>query len=201
MHDWSGTVRGSSSLVIWNNKNPSNNNKNKCFFFFHLIAHKDNVGSTFLTSKDLAGRKSIVYAEQAAIEKPTWHAPTQKQELNKLNSNKEFDLLIVGGGATGTGVALEAASRELNVALVERDDFTSDMFDVLARRTRLTFLNTEAALSAPPKVIELMFEELGWDKQRQEQVCLCHAIFDYYGLIQSKDFNKRIGNKLILYKN
>lgn len=68
-----------------------------------------------------------MYAEQAAIEKPTWHAPTQKQELNKLNSNKEFDLLIVGGGATGTGVALEAASRELNVALVERDDFTSDM--------------------------------------------------------------------------
>jgi len=59
-------------------------------------------------------------------------------------------------------------------------------------------LNTEAALSAPPKVIELMFEELGWDKQRQEQVCLCHTIFDYYGLIQSKDFNKRIGNKLII---
>jgi len=47
--------------------------------------------------------------------------------LNKLKSNKEFDLLIVGGGATGIGVALDAAFRELNVALVERDDFASDM--------------------------------------------------------------------------
>jgi glycerol-3-phosphate dehydrogenase len=71
-------------------------------------------------------RNSIVYAEQAATaEKPTWHAPTRKQELSKLKSNKEFDLLIVGGGATGTGVALDAASRGLNVALVERDDFAS----------------------------------------------------------------------------
>lgn len=33
--------------------------------------------------------------------------------------------MIVDGGATGTGVALDAATRRLNVALVERDDFAS----------------------------------------------------------------------------
>ncbi len=38
---------------------------------------------------------------------------------------ERFDLLIVGGGATGTGVALDAASRGLKTALVERDDFAS----------------------------------------------------------------------------
>ncbi|KAL8283208.1 hypothetical protein RQP46_005986 [Phenoliferia psychrophenolica] len=37
----------------------------------------------------------------------------------------EFDLVIVGGGATGAGVALDAAARGLKVALVERDDFSS----------------------------------------------------------------------------
>ncbi|KAK4046286.1 mitochondrial glycerol-3-phosphate dehydrogenase [Microbotryomycetes sp. JL221] len=37
----------------------------------------------------------------------------------------EFDLLIVGGGATGAGVALDAATRGLKVAIVERDDFSS----------------------------------------------------------------------------
>ncbi|GAA6020494.1 hypothetical protein JCM11491_001374 [Sporobolomyces phaffii] len=37
----------------------------------------------------------------------------------------EFDLLIVGGGATGAGVALDAASRGLKVAVIERDDFSS----------------------------------------------------------------------------
>ncbi|OSX56431.1 hypothetical protein POSPLADRAFT_1175160 [Postia placenta MAD-698-R-SB12] len=37
----------------------------------------------------------------------------------------EYDLLIVGGGATGAGVAVDAASRGLKVALVERDDFSA----------------------------------------------------------------------------
>jgi glycerol-3-phosphate dehydrogenase len=36
-----------------------------------------------------------------------------------------FDLLVVGGGITGAGVARDAALRGLRVALVERDDFAS----------------------------------------------------------------------------
>jgi glycerol-3-phosphate dehydrogenase len=36
-----------------------------------------------------------------------------------------FDVLVIGGGITGAGVALDAASRGLSVALVERDDFAS----------------------------------------------------------------------------
>jgi glycerol-3-phosphate dehydrogenase len=38
---------------------------------------------------------------------------------------EQFDLLVVGGGITGAGVALDAASRGLRTALVERDDFAS----------------------------------------------------------------------------
>jgi glycerol-3-phosphate dehydrogenase len=37
----------------------------------------------------------------------------------------EFDVLVVGGGITGAGVALDAASRGLRTALVERHDFAS----------------------------------------------------------------------------
>ncbi|MBI2703703.1 MAG: glycerol-3-phosphate dehydrogenase/oxidase [Actinobacteria bacterium] len=37
----------------------------------------------------------------------------------------EFDVLVIGGGITGAGVALDAASRGLRAALVERDDFAS----------------------------------------------------------------------------
>lgn len=44
--------------------------------------------------------------------------------LQKLGS-AEFDVVVVGGGITGAGVALDAASRGLSVALVERDDFAS----------------------------------------------------------------------------
>ena len=37
----------------------------------------------------------------------------------------EFDVLVVGGGITGVGVALDAVTRGLRTALVERDDFAS----------------------------------------------------------------------------
>ena len=40
-------------------------------------------------------------------------------------ADREFDVLVVGGGITGAGVALDAASRGLRTALVERDDFAS----------------------------------------------------------------------------
>jgi glycerol-3-phosphate dehydrogenase len=41
------------------------------------------------------------------------------------DKDTEYDLLIIGGGATGTGIAIDAITRGLKVALVERDDFSS----------------------------------------------------------------------------
>jgi glycerol-3-phosphate dehydrogenase len=38
---------------------------------------------------------------------------------------RRFDLLVIGGGITGAGVARDAAMRGLDVALVEKDDFAS----------------------------------------------------------------------------
>jgi glycerol-3-phosphate dehydrogenase len=40
-------------------------------------------------------------------------------------SQDEFDVVVVGGGITGAGVALDAATRGYSVALVERADFAS----------------------------------------------------------------------------
>jgi glycerol-3-phosphate dehydrogenase len=44
--------------------------------------------------------------------------------VNSLQSD-QFDLLIIGGGITGAGIALDAASRGLKTALVEKSDFAS----------------------------------------------------------------------------
>lgn len=44
--------------------------------------------------------------------------------LSRL-AEKPFDILVVGGGATGAGVALDAASRGFSVALIEKADFAS----------------------------------------------------------------------------
>lgn len=49
---------------------------------------------------------------------------TRTQNLQKLKTEK-FDLLIIGGGITGAGVARDAAMRGLKVALVEASDFAS----------------------------------------------------------------------------
>ena len=44
--------------------------------------------------------------------------------MNALAS-QEFDVLVIGGGINGVGIALDAASRGLSVALVESSDFAS----------------------------------------------------------------------------
>jgi glycerol-3-phosphate dehydrogenase len=46
-------------------------------------------------------------------------------EMLERLGRERFDVLVIGGGITGCGVALDAASRGLRVALVERDDFAS----------------------------------------------------------------------------
>lgn len=50
------------------------------------------------------------------------NAARRRAELDALAAGEVVDVLVVGGGITGAGVALEAASRGLSVALIERGD-------------------------------------------------------------------------------
>ena len=81
------------------------------------------VGGTlyFVTSKASTPLPRI----QARRPPIPWTPPNRSKMLTDLKSTDEFDLLVVGGGATGAGVAVDAATRGLKVALVERDDFSS----------------------------------------------------------------------------
>lgn len=51
-------------------------------------------------------------------------AAARESSLDTLDE-ESFDLLVIGGGITGAGVARDAAMRGLRVALVEREDFAS----------------------------------------------------------------------------
>jgi glycerol-3-phosphate dehydrogenase len=53
-----------------------------------------------------------------------WSALSRQTTLERLGK-ESWDLLIIGGGITGAGIALEAALRGFKVALVERDDYAS----------------------------------------------------------------------------
>jgi len=49
----------------------------------------------------------------------------ERQKILEQIKTKDIDLLIIGGGITGAGIALDAVSRGLNVVLVEKNDFAS----------------------------------------------------------------------------
>ena len=51
--------------------------------------------------------------------------PFDRADALRRLADEHFDVLVVGGGITGAGVALDAAPRGLRTALVERDDFAS----------------------------------------------------------------------------
>ena len=51
---------------------------------------------------------------------------TRAEHLSQLKSNEPFDIIIVGGGCTGAGAALDAAMRGLKVACIERGDFSNE---------------------------------------------------------------------------
>lgn len=57
----------------------------------------------------------------------------REQILERLRS-EAFDLVVIGGGITGAGIALDAASRGLKTALLEKNDFA---FGTSGRSTKL----------------------------------------------------------------
>jgi glycerol-3-phosphate dehydrogenase len=59
------------------------------------------------------------------MDTPRRPPPFDRAEALERLAAEQFDVLVVGGGITGAGVALDAASRGLRTALVERDDFAS----------------------------------------------------------------------------
>src|SRR4249920_3558192 len=46
-----------------------------------------------------------------------------RAEAVEAIAGQRFEVVVIGGGITGAGVALDAASRGYSVALVERDDY------------------------------------------------------------------------------
>lgn len=103
-----------------------------------VVASTTAVASLAITynNKALANAKpdtlqSLTYSD---IHKPPPSAvppPSRESFISKLKESSSgddksiYDIVIVGGGATGSGIAVDAASRGLKVALLERDDFAS----------------------------------------------------------------------------
>lgn len=55
-------------------------------------------------------------AEKALQQRPHKPLLTRAQQLKDLKETPEFDILVIGGGATGSGVALDAVSRGMKIS-------------------------------------------------------------------------------------
>src|ERR687889_492087 len=52
-------------------------------------------------------------------------SPSHRRSTMRRLETERFDVVVVGGGVVGCGTALDAATRGLNVALVEARDFAA----------------------------------------------------------------------------
>ena len=75
----------------------------------------------WLKSIERTRNKNNIKAQKTPIRFSTLD---REKQLKKLTSQK-FDIIIIGGGVTGAGIALDASSRGLKVCLVEKNDFAS----------------------------------------------------------------------------
>jgi glycerol-3-phosphate dehydrogenase len=85
----------------------------------------------------------------------------RSDRIKALGRDAPFDLLVIGGGATGCGIALDAATRGLSVALVERQDFAAG---ASSRSTKLLHGGVRyleaAVLKRDPTQFKLVLEAL-----------------------------------------
>jgi glycerol-3-phosphate dehydrogenase len=61
---------------------------------------------------------------EVALE-PVALSPQQRRLGLERMRTESFDVLVIGGGVTGAGIALDAATRGLSVALVEQRDYAA----------------------------------------------------------------------------
>jgi len=77
------------------------------------------------------------------------HRPTHLHQAQ----TDSFDLCVIGGGATGAGVALDAALRGLRVCLIEREDFAAQ---TSSKSTKL--------IHGGVRYLEQAFKKLDWEQ-------------------------------------
>ncbi|KAK4750242.1 hypothetical protein SAY87_027691 [Trapa incisa] len=133
------------------------------------------------TSSNDGGGGSVLESIRRRISDPTAVVPprdVQRATLSGASSSEPLDILVIGGGATGCGVALDAVTRGFRVGLVEREDFASG---TSSRSTKLIHGGVryleKAVFNLDYGQLKLVFHALRERKQVIENAPhMCHAL-------------------------
>ncbi|XP_051666121.1 glycerol-3-phosphate dehydrogenase, mitochondrial isoform X2 [Manacus candei] len=106
---------------------------------------------------------ALVEVQAAEVVPVKNQLPTREQQILALQTNSEFDVIVIGGGATGCGCALDAATRGLKTALLERYDFSSG---TSSRSTKLIHGGVRYLQKA---IMKLDFEQYRMVKEALEE--------------------------------
>ncbi len=141
--------------------------------------------------------------------------PSRAEQLASLKlastPESQLDMLVIGGGATGTATCLDAALRDLKVGLVERDDFSCG---TSSRSTKLIHGGVryleKAFFKLDPGQLQLVFEALHERAIMLNQaphltnplptILPCYKIWEvpfYWIGLKAYDFVAFIGNGLL----
>lgn len=102
--------------------------------------------------------------------------------LQQLDENKTWDMLIIGGGATGLGTALDAASRGFSTILIESNDFAKG---TSSRSTKLIHGGVRYLEQGNLKLVRQALKERGWMLQNASTVTKTLGfIIPAYSLVQ-----------------
>lgn len=80
--------------------------------------------------------------------------PSRAEQIRRLKADDAFDVLVIGGGATGAGVALDASMRGLKTACIERGDFASE---TSSRSTKLIWAGIKYMATATSVLLSTKF--------------------------------------------
>lgn len=108
--------------------------------------------------------------------------------LQRLNAESEWDIVIIGGGATGLGTAVDAASRGYKTLLVEQQDFAKG---TSSRSTKLVHGGVRYLAQGNIKLVRESLKERGLLLKNAPHVCNslsfvlpCYSFWQkiYYGI-------------------
>ena len=81
------------------------------------------------------------------------NAARRTADLTALADGEPTDVVVIGGGITGTGIALDAASRGLRVTLVEKHDLAFGTSRWSSKLVTAGCAIWRAAISASPDAV------------------------------------------------